>query len=778
MPTQLSNELTTAQVLNEFKAFDLEKSRLYYLETRGVPKASSVSPGGRDSRVYLVDQVERLSVILRCEEAGYSLKHIDSQLTNGGNIARLLPGEKIEQLLLLQQRLMTRALFEGREYFLHAAADEGKNFLGAAWFEWRVPTGGASALTAAASSGTAIDVDRGLHEQLAEHERRCAERTTADVLRIRLPREGTTALAPASLSSSMPVSLMQVPLFGRKGRLAALIRVCSCTHASAGERAFFDPLDEALARTLGRELLGLLTATETLTLSRTLMEQAIGNESLCDYLHTFLSDAAQMCGADRGDVAIEDPATRELVLLAQTETTQESRGMLLPNRSIISRAFEQRKPVVVDDVNKDPEYFSYSAGTRSELAFPLLRILRGRSETLGVLNLESNHKGHFGAEDCSRLHFLAPVAAVAERATASDHLVRQQLRDGQSDHLARILQGIQLGMGFKGALVYLADHVFGELRCVAALPPRPGLDDLTCRFGDASLIYGVFHHKRPSFKDDPWKEAVLPRTLLERLGIRRPVLGVPMMFGTTPIGALIVWGVVDGRTPQPADGAELARHAQLSITTMGRADVEARRLQRIDSLRKVLDRISMMDPAATRDEVLVDILEGIVNGGFDRARVLELKPPPRQGRRTATCVASYGVQEPQDLVGRTIDDTSPHLRDIIAKANEGNFKAGIRHPAEDGNALPFREKMVLPDEHPLAFVPLRVGEELWGHIAADNSETHRAITDDDIEHLTFAGVVAAHAIQEWRLRDSQSTLKLKRPDAHHRRKRRKIPRGA
>jgi len=76
---------------------------------------------------------------------------------------------------------------------------------------------------------------------------------------------------------------------------------------------------------------------------------------------------------------------------------------LPPGRGIVWRAVRTAATQRVDDVLRDPDYFSVSATTRSELVTPVLR--NGRPVL--TLNLESNRVGAFTAEDAEVLEAAA-----------------------------------------------------------------------------------------------------------------------------------------------------------------------------------------------------------------------------------------------------------------------------------------------------------------------------------------------------------------------------------
>lgn len=78
-------------------------------------------------------------------------------------------------------------------------------------------------------------------------------------------------------------------------------------------------------------------------------------------------------------------------------------------QGIIGTAAREMRPVVVDDVSKDSRYIDVVAGTRSELAVPLI----SKNRVLGVLDIESTEVGYFREEQVRMLHLLASQIAIA-----------------------------------------------------------------------------------------------------------------------------------------------------------------------------------------------------------------------------------------------------------------------------------------------------------------------------------------------------------------------------
>lgn len=76
---------------------------------------------------------------------------------------------------------------------------------------------------------------------------------------------------------------------------------------------------------------------------------------------------------------------------------------------VIGRALQQRKSILVQDVQHSPDYLETQQGTHSELAVPILR----GDDLIGVINLEHPDLDAFDQENVRALELLAAQAAVA-----------------------------------------------------------------------------------------------------------------------------------------------------------------------------------------------------------------------------------------------------------------------------------------------------------------------------------------------------------------------------
>ena len=102
-------------------------------------------------------------------------------------------------------------------------------------------------------------------------------------------------------------------------------------------------------------------------------------------------------------------------------------GLVLPRgKGICSWVAETGRPVIVDDVTRDPRYYPGLEGARSQIAVPVRRAGR----VVGVLSVESPRPSAFSQRDLRLLGAIADEVAVAlERAELLERIERQAITD-------------------------------------------------------------------------------------------------------------------------------------------------------------------------------------------------------------------------------------------------------------------------------------------------------------------------------------------------------------
>lgn len=144
-------------------------------------------------------------------------------------------------------------------------------------------------------------------------------------------------------------------------------------------------------------------------------------------LQNILEEAAHVCGADRGFLAIVDHDRGELDVRytygpGWSEEKRRSRLKVSEEtgRGITSHCAATRSPYRSDDVLNDPYYLMSFEDVRSELAVPMVD---SYGRTRGVINLESLGYNHFQPIDECIASSLADLATIA--ITIADHRARE-----------------------------------------------------------------------------------------------------------------------------------------------------------------------------------------------------------------------------------------------------------------------------------------------------------------------------------------------------------------
>jgi sigma-B regulation protein RsbU (phosphoserine phosphatase) len=113
--------------------------------------------------------------------------------------------------------------------------------------------------------------------------------------------------------------------------------------------------------------------------------------------------------------------------------------LLVPaGQGVVGMAAQQRRPIVVPDVDENPHYIRVNPETRAVLAVPLIV----KNDVIGVLNLESPQPDYFTADHAQALSILAAHLAVAiENARLYERVSRHEARMERELQAARVIQG-------------------------------------------------------------------------------------------------------------------------------------------------------------------------------------------------------------------------------------------------------------------------------------------------------------------------------------------------
>ncbi len=238
------------------------------------------------------------------------------------------------------------------------------------------------------------------------------------------------------------------------------------------------------------------------------------------------------------------------------------------SQSIVGRATANRKPLVINDVTQDPNYFANPLlpDTRSELAIPL----QVGSELMGAIDVQSNRLNAFTDEDVNILQILADQLAVAvlnanlfteaketldQHKTLHDITNEASAADTKEKAVEIITRALHKLRETDRVCVFLMD-TNNQLVVQASIGyDNIDLSNLRIHLGEG-IVGKVAQERRPIRVDDtsttPEYMAIDPEI--------RSELAVPILYGDR------LMGVVDLENPTPAAYDE---NDQEIIATLG-----------------------------------------------------------------------------------------------------------------------------------------------------------------------------------------------------------------
>ncbi|HOQ59276.1 MAG TPA: GAF domain-containing protein [Vicinamibacterales bacterium] len=185
---------------------------------------------------------------------------------------------------------------------------------------------------------------------------------------------------------------------------------------------------------------------------------------------------------------------------------------LRPGQGLVGRAAADGRPLLANDVSKEPDYLRIVPGTRAELAVPLRR--KGRS--IGVLNLLSRNLHEFTPAEVETLRiFGAAVATAIENARLFEserryaetistlaEIGREFAGILELDHLLeRIAHRVRRLIEYRTFGILLVDEDTGEIRMRHAVRYNEGTAAKALKIGEGLVGYAVLH-KTPVVVDD------------------------------------------------------------------------------------------------------------------------------------------------------------------------------------------------------------------------------------------------------------------------------------
>jgi hypothetical protein len=554
--------------------------------------------------------------------------------------------------------------------------------------------------------------------------------------------------SPEHLNSGRCNSLIMLPMRNRNSQIVGWLKAENrkAVRSTARDGTFFDRSDQWLGEQLAQAIATVLTRVRIVEAPDKLFAALTQARSLPEFLQIMLNLAIMLTGADSGDVFWWDVERGHMILMAVYPESGNSLrvGQILPEPSICHSVLKHAKSENVPNVHDRPDYYPGRLSTVSQLSVPLLRPEEANRGPIGVISVEGGHEAAFDSSDLQAMEYLAryaaPAARVIETRDEISHIFGQMSEWAmpREQGLYGILESVWQNLNLDQGIIFMADHRYGVLRSVVTRPPRSEARKFIFRFEQTAFASIIFREKQPRFTVDPWNDPSVSKEGLKLFEIEGPIVGVPLLFGSIAVGAMVVWSR-KGRTPQPDDRYALRPYADLAVTTIGIADTESRQGVVDEYLHKT--QVQMQRKDTELRDVIRMVLRGITLSFFDRARLFVFN----QNTHEFECVDSFGEDAPARLAGTTISPHNPYAKILLERMQKGDVEPFEVNPAETGED-PDRERLGKPEGLPWCLAGLLVAGQPVGYLAADSPKTKAGANEASLMALAKSANVAAQAI--------------------------------
>jgi signal transduction histidine kinase len=270
-------------------------------------------------------------------------------------------------------------------------------------------------------------------------------------------------------------------------------------------------------------------------------------------LQLILSEAMRLMRASSGSAVLINPTTGFMEILASNGLPDKAAELKLRvGEGITGWVARAGKAARIGDVSHDPRYIMIRPDVRSELAVPL----EVNGEVRGVLNVDSERRDAFSAEDQNLLEELAVQAAKVIQNTWLYEQLR--LKAGLFQSLASVSQTINSTLNLDDALKVITREASALMR--AKLSSLKLLDesrqflDLRASYGasetylrqprlnvEESLLGIVVRRKKPIQVENVQLSTRYQSVEIARQEGLVALLSVPLIFAGEAIGALSVY---------------------------------------------------------------------------------------------------------------------------------------------------------------------------------------------------------------------------------------------
>ncbi len=316
-----------------------------------------------------------------------------------------------------------------------------------------------------------------------------------------------------------------------------------------------------------------------------------------DALALILREAVRLTGAASGSVVLVNPTTGFLeIQAAHGLPPNADRLRLRLGEGLTGWVARNGRPARVADVLADPRYIMVRPQVRSELAVPLAV----GGEIRGVINVDADRPGAFGADDQELLSELARRAAGVIRNTwlyeqlrlkarlfESLFIVGQAVNStlGLDDALQTITREATSLVAGKMSALHLLDQTGAWLELRASHGAGPAYRDNSRLSAEESLLGIVVRRRKPLQVGNVQTSPHYHRVTVAREEGLVSLASVPLLFQHQPIGTLSVY------TGQPHSFSNeelriLSALAELSAIAIEKARLYERLVEVEDQLRQ------------------------------------------------------------------------------------------------------------------------------------------------------------------------------------------------
>ena len=263
---------------------------------------------------------------------------------------------------------------------------------------------------------------------------------------------------------------------------------------------------------------------------------------------------AQLTGWPGVAVLMPDDSMAHLVVQAAAGTLSDAEGQHVPiDQGIVGRAFGMAQAQHVPDTSAAQGHMGEFPTARCELAIPL----RIGERALGVLDLQSDQRNAFSADDVLLAESLAEAIALALENAGLYREARQSAAELSALYtitrmasrslvlenvLSRALSSVLLLLGFDAGLVALTDPDDGQLRLVAEQGLPSMLSQRLRQSGMQDMLSAHVHHQRETLVINGFEQET-PEALshqvkeMAALGLRA-CFCIPLLHQDESLGAV------------------------------------------------------------------------------------------------------------------------------------------------------------------------------------------------------------------------------------------------